>query len=327
MKIKYLITLSLILSICSINLAEESDPLPSWNASKSKEAIINFIKQVTNKNSTNFVSPSERIAVFDNDGTLWSEQPMYFQLLFAIDRVKELAPLHPEWKSEEPFASILKGDLKTALKGGEKAILDIVIATHAGMSTKEFEEIVTRWIATAKHPTTKLPYTKMVYKPMLEVLKYLSENGFKNFIVSGGGIEFIRPWAEAVYGIPPENVIGSSVKVEYVIKDNKPALFRQKALNFINDKDTKPVGIHMHIGRHPIAAFGNSDGDLQMLEWTTLGRKIGFGLFVHHTDEMREWSYDRNSSVGKLEVGLEKAKANGWTVVDMKNDWKVIYPD
>jgi hypothetical protein len=252
---------------------------------------------------------------------------MYFQLLFAIDRVKELAPDHPEWKTKEPFASLLKGDMKKALAGGEHAILEIVMATHAGMTTQEFEDVVDKWVASAKHPVTKRPYTAMVYQPMLEVLEYLRANGFKTFIVSGGGIEFMRPWVEEVYGIPPEQVIGSSIKIVYEVREGEPVLVRQSEINFINDKAGKPVGIHTQIGRRPIAAFGNSDGDLQMLEWTTTGKSNkGFALYVHHTDAEREWSYDRSSSVGRLDKGLDQARAKGWTVVDMKRDWKVIYP-
>jgi phosphoglycolate phosphatase-like HAD superfamily hydrolase len=273
-----------------------------------------------------FVPPAERIATFDNDGTLWAEQPVYFQLLFALDRVKALAPQHPEWKEKEPFASLLKGDLESALAGGERSILEIIMATHAGMTTEEFEKIVKDWIATAKHPTTKRPYTEMVYQPMLEVLAYLRANGFRTFIVSGGGIEFMRPWAEAVYGIPPEQIVGSSIKTKFELRDGKPVLVRLPELNFIDDKDGKPVGINAHIGRRPIAAFGNSDGDLQMLQWTTAGPGPRFALYVHHTDAEREWAYDRESSIGRLDKGLDEAQAKGWIVADMKQDWKVIFP-
>jgi hypothetical protein len=303
-----------------------ADHLASWNDGASKKAIIAFVEKVTKKGSPDYVAPEERIAVFDNDGTLWAEQPMYFQLLFALDRVKALAPQHPEWKTTEPFASLLKGDVKGALAGGEKSIVEIMMAAHAGMSTEEFEKIVKDWIATAKHPVTKRPYTEMVYQPMLELLAYLRANGFKTFIVSGGGIEFMRPWTEKVYGIPPEQVVGSSIKTKFEMTGNTPVLMRLPAVNFIDDGPGKPVGINEHIGRRPIAAFGNSDGDLQMLQWTAAGSGPRFCLYVHHTDAAREWAYDRQSHIGKLDKGLDEAAQRGWTVVDMKTDWKTIYP-
>ena len=306
--------------------AEAVDLLPSWNDGQARQSIIAFVDRVTREGSPDFVLPAERIATFDNDGTLWAEQPMYFQLLFALDRVKTLEPQHPEWKDKEPFASLLKGDLESALAGGERAILEIVMATHSGMTTEEFEKIVKDWVATAKHPTTKRPYTEMVYQPMLEVLAYLRANGFKTFIVSGGGLEFMRPWAEAVYGIPPEQIVGSRIKTKFELRDGKPVLVRLPELDFIDDKDGKPIGINAHIGRRPIAAFGNSDGDLQMLQWTTAGPGPRFALYVHHTDAEREWAYDRNSSIGRLDQGLDDAQTNGWTVVDMKQDWKVVFP-
>ncbi len=320
------LTLGFVLASVGLATAQTSDPLSSWNDGKAKQSIIEFVAKVATRGSSDFVSPAERIAVFDNDGTLWSEQPMYFQIFFAIDRVKTLAPKHPEWKDKEPFASLLKGDVKGALAGGEHTILEIIMATHAGMTTAEFEKIVKDWIATAKHPTTKGPYTEMVYQPMLELLAYLRANGFKTFIVSGGGIEFMRPWTEKVYGIPPEQVIGSSIKTKFEIHDGKPVLVRLPELNFFDDKEGKPVGINQHIGRRPIAAFGNSDGDLQMLQWTTAGQGPRFALYVHHTDAEREWAYDRKSSIGRLDKGLDEAQEKGWTVVDMKQDWKVIYP-
>jgi hypothetical protein len=300
--------------------------LPSWNDTAPKKALVAFVEKVTRSGSPDFVLPAERIAVFDNDGTLWAEQPMYFQMIFALDRVKALAPQHPEWKDKEPFASLLKGDLKSALEGGERAILEIVMATHADMTTTEFEQIVKDWIAKARHPQTKRLYTEMVYQPMLEVLAYLRANGFKPFIVSGGGIEFIRPWTEKVYGIPPEQVIGSSIKTKYEMRDGKPVLVRLPELNFIDDKTGKPVGIHTHIGRRPIAAFGNSDGDFEMIDWTTSGQGLRFGLIVHHTDAQREWAYDRESHVGRLDRALVAAKSKGWTVVDMRQDWKKVFP-
>jgi phosphoserine phosphatase len=306
--------------------AQAADPLPSWNDTASRQAIVTFVEKVTAKGSPDFVPAPERIAVFDNDGTLWAEQPMYFQLFFALDRVKALAPQHPEWETTEPFASLLKGNVKAALAGGEKVILDIVMATHAGMTTTEFEKIVTDWVATARHPKTGKPYTAMVYQPMLELLDYLRANDFKTFIVSGGGIEFMRPWTEAVYGIPPEQVVGSSIKTKFEIHDGEPVLVRLPEINFIDDKAGKPVGIHSHIGRRPIAAFGNSDGDLQMLQWTTAGEGLRYALLVHHTDAEREWAYDRNSHIGRLDKALDEAGQKGWTVVDMQRDWNVIYP-
>lgn len=315
----------LALLLLLANAAFAADPLPSWNDTGPKQAVIAFVEKVTKPGSADFVPVAERIATFDNDGTLWAEQPMYFQLLFALHRVGVLAPQHPEWKTQEPFASLLKGDVKGALAGGEPAIAQIVMATHAGMPTEEFDKIVKDWIATAKHPVTKRPYTEMVYQPMLELLAYLRANGFKTFIVSGGGIEFMRPWAEKVYGIPPEQVVGSSIKTKFEMIDGKPVLMRLAELNFIDDGSGKPVGINQHIGRRPIAAFGNSDGDLQMLQWTTAGNGARFALIVHHTDAAREWTYDRQSSIGKLDKALDEATAKGWTIVDMKNDWKRVF--
>jgi phosphoglycolate phosphatase-like HAD superfamily hydrolase len=307
-------------------VARAADPLPSWNDGAAKKAIVTFVTKVTKQGSPDFVPEPERIATFDNDGCLWAEQPMYFQLLFALDRVKTLAPQHPEWKTTEPFASLLKGDVKGALAGGQKSLMEIMMAAHAGMSTQEFEQIVKDWIATAKHPKTGRLYTEMVYQPMLELLAYLRAHGFKTFIVSGGGIEFMRAFAEKVYGIPPEQVVGSSIKTKFEMSGGQPALMRLPEINFIDDGPGKPIGINQHIGRRPIAAFGNSDGDLQMLQWTAAGTGARFCLYVHHTDAEREWAYDRTSHIGKLDKGLDEATAKGWTVVDMKNDWKTIYP-
>jgi phosphoserine phosphatase len=318
-------TAAMFAAILLVRIASAQDPLPSWNDSAPKQAIAAFVEKVTKEGSPDFVPPPERIAVFDNDGCLWAEQPMYFQAIFAFDRVKALAPQHPEWQTKEPFASVLKGDLKGALAGGEKALLELVMATHAGMSSEEFARIVGEWIATAKHPKTGKRYTEMVYQPMLELLAYLRANGFKTFIVSGGGIEFMRPWAEKVYGVPPEQVIGSSIKTKYEIREGKPVLVRLPEVNFIDDKAGKPVGINQHIGRRPIAAFGNSDGDLQMLQWTCLTDASRFCLVVHHTDAEREWAYDRDSHIGKLDKALDEAKARGWTIVDMKEDWKRVF--
>jgi phosphoserine phosphatase len=323
--IRAAITVACALAFGAAATAQTAAPLPSWNEGKAKRSIVEFVAQVTKAGSHDFKAPSERIAVFDNDGTLWAEQPMYFQLLFALDRVKALAPQHPEWKDQEPFASLLRGDVKGALAGGEPAILEIVMATHAGMTTEEFERIVIDWVATARHPTTRRLYTEMAYQPMLELLAYLRDNGFRTYIVSGGGVEFMRPWTERIYGIPPEQVVGSSIKTKFEVRDGKPVLVRLPELNFVDDKAGKPIGIHQQIGRRPIAAFGNSDGDLQMLQWTTAGPGPRFALYVHHTDADREWAYDRQSSVGRLDKGLDEARARGWTIVDMKQDWKAIY--
>lgn len=316
----------MVISLTANGALSASDPLLSWNDGAAKKSILAFVEKVTTDGSPDFVAPAERIATFDNDGTLWSEQPMYFQAFFALDRVKALAPQHPEWKDKEPFASVIRGDMKSVIAGGEKGLLELVMATHAGNTTDEFEAIVKDWIKTAKHPTTKRPYTQMVYQPMLELLSYLRSNGFKTYIVSGGGIEFMRPWAESVYGIPPEQVIGSSIKTRFELRNGKPALVRLPEINFIDDKEGKPVGIHRHIGRRPIAAFGNSDGDLQMLHWTAAGTGPRFCLYVHHTDAEREWAYDRESHVGRLDRGLLEAKSRGWTIVDMKADWNRVYP-
>jgi hypothetical protein len=305
--------------------AQAADALPSWNDGPARQSIVAFVERVTAQGTADFVPVPERIAVFDNDGTLWAEQPMYFQLLFALDRVKALAPQHPEWKTQEPFASLLKGDVNGALAGGEPAIMQIVMATHAGMTTEDFDQIVGDWVASAKHPKTGRLYTEMVYQPMLELLAYLRANDFKTFIVSGGGIDFMRPWTEKVYGIPPEQVVGSSAKTSFEMRDGKPTIMRLPEINFIDDKAGKPVGIHQHIGRRPIAAFGNSDGDLQMLQWTCGAPGPRFCLYVHHTDADREWAYDRKSSIGRLDKGLDEAEVGGWTVVDMKADWTRIF--
>jgi hypothetical protein len=321
----FAITVLIGLALLS-TVAHAQDPLPSWNDGKAKQTIVAFVAKVTKEGAPDFVPPAERIAVFDNDGTLWPEQPMYFQLLFALDRVKVLAPQHPEWQDKEPFASLLKGDVKGALAGGERALAEILMATHAGMSTEEFAKIVQDWVATAKHPVTKRSYTEMVYQPMLEVLAYLRANGFKTFIVSAGGIEFMRPWAEKVYGVPPEQVVGSSIKTRFEWRDGQPVLMRLPELNFIDEKAGKPVGINEHIGRRPIAAFGNSDGDLEMLQWTTAGKGARLALLVHHTDAEREWAYDRTSAIGRLDKALDETQARGWTVVSMKDDWKRIFP-
>jgi len=319
------IVFTLCILALGVSTARAADPLPSWNDTAPKKDVIAFVERVTTPGSRDFVPVPERIATCDNDGTLWAEQPLPFQLFFTLDRVKALAPQHPEWKDKEPFASLLRGDVKNALAGGEKAMYEILMYTHAGVTTDEFEGIVVSWIATARHPETGKLYTEMVYQPMLELLAYLQANGFKTFIVSGGGAEFMRPWTEKVYGIPPEQVIGSTIREEYALRDGIPVIVRLPELGFINDKEGKPVGIQQHIGRRPIASFGNTDGDLQMMQWTAAGKGAHLCLYIHHTDADREWAYDRKSLAGKFDRGLDEALARGWTVVDMKNDWNKIF--
>lgn len=327
MRPQSLVAIALICALTSpITLAEIADALPSWNEGTAKKSILDFVRRVTSAGGRDFVPVSERIATFDNDGCLWAEQPMYFQALFIFDRIQKLAPQHPQWHEQEPFASVLRGNVKSALADGEQALMEMTMATHAGMTTEEFTQIVRDWLATARHPVTKRLYTEMVYQPMLELLDYLRANGFRTFIVSGGGIEFMRPWTEQVYGIAPEQVIGSSIKTKFEMRDGKPTLVRLPELNFVDDKAGKPVGIHEHIGRRPIAAFGNSDGDLQMLQWTTAGPGPRLALLVHHTDAEREWAYDRSSPIGKLDAALDEANTRGWVVVDMARDWKVVFP-
>ncbi len=314
--------LGLIL-IVSNQLAAEV--LPSWNDGTSRKAIIEFVERITQPAGADYIPPEARIAVFDNDGCLWSEKPAYFQLLFAIDRVKALAPQHPEWSSQQPFKAVLDNDMKALAEAGEHGLLKLVMATHAGMTTDEFEAVVRDWLRTARHPRFKRPYTELVFQPMLELLGYLRDNGFKTFIVSGGGIEFMRPWVEQVYGIPPEQVVGSTIKVRYELREEGPVLVRQPEIDFIDDKAGKPVGIHRFIGRRPVFAAGNSDGDLQMLQWTSARDGASFGLLIHHTDAEREWAYDRESHVGRLDRALEQAADAGWTVVDMRKECKAIY--
>ncbi|WP_425515852.1 HAD family hydrolase [Rhizobium laguerreae] len=306
----------------------QSDPLPSWNDTASKAAIVSFVEKVTGQGSPDFVPENERIAVFDNDGTLWVEHPMYTQLAFALDRVKALAPQHPEWKETQPFKAVLEGDMKTLAASGEKGLMELIMTTHAGMTSGDFQKVVTDWLASARDPKFKRPYTELVYQPMIELLAYLRANGFKTFVVSGGGIEFMRPWAEKVYGVPPEQVIGSSIKTEFRMQDDTPTLFRLPEINFIDDKAGKPVGINQQIGRRPIAAFGNSDGDLEMLQWTTMaGGPARLGVLIHHTDAEREYAYDRETEFGRLDKALDAASIAGWTVVDMKADWKQVFKD
>jgi phosphoglycolate phosphatase-like HAD superfamily hydrolase len=322
----FLVFLTIILFSCSEKNVNQSDPLPSWNESETKQSIMDFVNEVTDESNPNFVKPEDRIATFDNDGTLWSEQPYYFQLQFALDRVKALAPEHPEWNDNPLFKAVLENDIKTVLSFGEHGLLELVMNTHSGMTTEEFSQIVKDWINTARHPKTNKLYKEMVYQPMLELLDYLRANGFKTFIVSGGGIDFMRPWTEEVYGIPSEQVVGSSGKVKFEMRDGQPVLVKLPEINFIDDKEGKPIGIHQFIGKRPIAAFGNSDGDLQMLQWTAAGEGKKLMVYIHHTDAEREWAYDRESSTGRLDKGLVEANEKGWTVVDMKNDWQKIYP-
>jgi phosphoglycolate phosphatase-like HAD superfamily hydrolase len=323
------IRLSLFTFLCGLFAlgSHAANPLPSWNDTAPKKAIVAFVEKVTNQGSPDFVPRSERIATFDNDGTLWAEQPLYVQIYFALDRVKALAPDHPEWAKQEPFSKLLSTSREARVPVTEKELLQIIMATHAGMSTEQFEQIVKDWIATARHPQTGRLYTEMVYQPMLELLAYLRANGFKTFIVSGGGIEFMRPWTEKVYGIPPEQVVGSSGKLTFELRDGKPMIVKLPEINFIDDKEGKPVGIQSHIGRRPIFAGGNSDGDFQMLELTTAGDGPRFGLIVHHTDALREWAYDRESHIGKLDKALDESKARGWMVIDMKSDWKTVFSE
>ncbi|MGB3539466.1 MAG: HAD family hydrolase [Mesorhizobium sp.] len=304
----------------------QADPLPSWNDGAAKSAITEFVARVTTEGGSDYIVPAERIAVFDNDGTLWSEQPLYFQFAFAMDRVKAMAPEHPEWKDAEPFRSILAGDVKGALASGKKGMAEIMAVTHAGMTTDAFADSVRNWLATARHPKFDRPYNELVYQPMVELLAYLRANDFKTFVVSGGGVEFMRPWVEKAYGIPPEQVIGTSGIVSYVLEGDKPVLQKEAKIEFVDDGPGKPVGINRFIGRRPVFAAGNSDGDLQMLQWTTLNDGPRFALIVHHTDGEREFAYDRESRVGKLDKALDEAPSRGWTVVDMKSDWKVVYP-
>jgi phosphoserine phosphatase len=321
-----LINFVAIFAICICSVAHAADPLASWNEGPAKKAILKFVAAVTDENGKDYVAPTDRIATFDNDGTLWVEYPMYTQALFAFERVKELAPQHPEWKTTQPFKALLEGDMKTVGASGMKGLMEIIMATHSGMTAAEFEQEVSTWLATTKQPKFNRPYTELVYQPQLELLAYLRANGFKTFIVSGGGMAFMRPFSEKTYGIPPEQVVGSSVVAEFQTKAGKPALVRMPKIDFINDKAGKPVGIYEHIGRRPILAFGNSDSDMQMIEYTLAGEGRRLGLFVHHTDADREYAYDRKSHVGTLDKALDQADANSWIIVDMAKDWKTVFP-
>ena len=322
----FLLIASVLAPALSAQAGKAGDPLPSWNDGAARTALITFVTQVTTSGLPTYVVPADRVAVFDNDGTLWSEQPAYFQFQFAVDRVKALAPQHPEWQEQEPFNHLLAGDMQAFLAGGEQSLMAVLTVAHSGMTTDEFQAIVKEWFATARHPKTGLPYNKMTFQPMLEVLAYLRANGFKTFLISGGGVEFMRAFAEEAYGIPRDQVIGSQGKLKYELRDGKPVLIKLPEIQFIDDGEGKPAAIQTFIGRRPLAAFGNSDGDEPMLAWTKAGTGARFALLVHHTDAEREWAYDRKSSIGKLDHALDEAVEKKWAVVDMKKDWKVIYP-
>lgn len=317
----------LVLAVVTLGACKAAGPLPSWNESPRRDAILAFVERTTTPGSPDFVPPPERIATFDNDGCLWAERPVYFQLLFAMDRVRALAPQHPEWQRTQPFRAVLENDTETLAAGGEEAILELIAATHAGLTTDEFDAVVREWLATARHPKTGRRYTEMVYRPMIELLEHLRANGYKTFIVSGGGIDFVRVFSEEVYGIPPEQVVGSSVRTRFEMTDVGPVINRLPEIDFIDDKAGKPVGIQRHIGRRPVAAFGNSDGDLQMLQWASAGEGPSLCVLIHHTDAEREWAYDRDSHVGRLDAALDEAGRRGWVVVDMADDWATVFGD
>lgn len=303
-----------------------ADDLPSWNDGEMKTAITTYVEDVTNSESPNFIPVEDRIATFDNDGTLWSEQPMYFQLFFAIDRIKEMAADHPEWKDQQPYKAVLENDKAALMKTGMKGIGELVMTTHAGMTTDEFDAVVKDWVATAKHPTKEKSYNELVFQPMLELLQYLRDNQFKTYIVSGGGVDFMRAFVTNVYGIPAEQIIGSRIKTEYDYNNGNPEIKRLPAIDFVDDKYGKPLNIQKIIGKKPVFAAGNSDGDLEMLQWTDASKYESFQLYIHHTDSVREWAYDRDSHIGGFDKGWDEATGKDWNIVDMKNDWKLIYP-
>lgn len=302
------------------------DPLPSWYEGKTKTAILSYVEEVIDTNSAHFIPVNDRIATFDNDGNLWSEQPAYFQLFFAMDRVKSMAADHPEWKNKQPFKAVLENDMDALAKQGEHGLLTLVMETHAGNTTEEFKNDVIQWIRTAEHPTKEVTYDKLVYQPMLELLQYLRANHFKTFIVSGGGVDFMRAFVTEIYGIPEEQIIGSRIKTAFHYNNGKPYIERLPEIDFIDDKAGKPLGIQKIIGKKPVFASGNSDGDLQMMQWTASNKYKSFMLYLHHTDAEREWAYDRDSHIGRLDKGLDQALNDGWSVIDMKKDWKLIYP-
>ena len=321
----------LLVSACSkeqvVETMEEfTDPLPSWEDDSVKYRIIQFVVEVTDPDHENFVPEKDRVATFDNDGNLWSEQPLYFQMIFALDRIKEMAPDHPEWQNQQPYQAVLEDDMSAIMESGEHGILELVMATHAGMTVDEFKQTVRQWMATSRHPRFNQSYNSMIYQPMLELLNYLRDNQFKTYIVSGGGVDFMRAWVEEAYGIPPDQVVGSSGKTELVFEDGTPVVRKLPEIDFIDDKSGKPIGITKYIGKRPIFASGNSDGDLEMLQWTAAGAGPRFLLYLHHTDSVREWAYDRDSHIGRLDKGLDIALEQDWTVIDMAKDWKVIYP-
>lgn len=303
-----------------------TDPLPSWNDGANKKAIVDFVTDVTKPGSANFIEPADRIATFDNDGTLWSEQPVYFQFFYALDQIKAMAPKHPEWKKKQPFKSVLDNNMGELMKQGEKGLLQIMATTHTGMTSEEFASTIRQWSDTARHPTKQKLYKELVFQPMIELVKYLQANQFKTFIVSGGGIDFMRAWAESVYGIPKDQIVGSSIKAKYDYNNGNPVIRKIPELDFIDDKEGKPVGIEKYIGRKPVIACGNSDGDLQMLQWSASNKLRNLQLYVHHTDSVREWAYDRKSHIGTFDKGLDEALAKKWLIADMQNDWKVVYP-
>lgn len=334
-KIALVLSFLVVLSSCKNEVNPEAtaetavaqvDPLPSWNEGETKNAIMAYVNEVTTEGDVNFIPVADRIATFDNDGNLWSEQPAYFQLFFAIDRIKALADEHPEWKTTQPFQAVLENDMNTLMKSGMKGIAEIVMTTHAGNTTEEFDAIVKDWVATARHPTKNVGYDKLVYQPMLELLVYLRANDFKTYIVSGGGVDFMRAFVSPVYGIPSEQIIGSRITTEFDYNDGNPRIVRTAGLDFNDDKEGKPLNIQKIIGKKPVFASGNSDGDLQMLQWTASNTNKSFMLYLHHTDAEREWAYDRDSHIGKLDKGLDEANEKGWTVIDMQKDWNVIYP-
>ena len=322
----FFVILLFVSGCINMDVEKTKDPLPSWNNNDIKKSIVSFVEGVTNKKSEAYVPREDRIAVFDNDGTLWSEQPLYFQLFFTIDRIKEMAPEHPEWKELQPYKAILEGDMESLADQGEHALVKLVLTSHTGMNTQEFREEVEEWIATTKHPTKNVRFDKLVYQPMLELLDYLRVNDFKTYIVSGGGVDFMRAIVQDVYGIPSEQIIGSTIKTEFELTDNGPEIMRLPELDFIDDKEGKPVAIQRIIGKKPIFCAGNSDGDLAMMQWTASNHDAGYMLYVHHTDSVREWAYDSTSHIGRFKYGWHEALENDWTIVSMKDDWKVIYP-